>query len=280
MKFIVNWDITPQDWQVFQQIWGLPYNPSQLRTDVLQWLPNINQTHVREHVAPLQHHWPDFQGQFGNEAALTSRIDSSLWIDFTRSMTYIACAHEVRERQRLGNPPLPSIYPAGARPVYPDLGANAYKGKYLPDRCAKVRPNAPPKTERSRLFGDIKPSYKFHHSWKATAQVHHHAQLKTTIEFKKVLAQLKFYMEKLGMHQDGNPPRSTRYGYILTDEEVVLVRRCPEYGSQSIQVSDGFPLRGPYAPGMRTGMWALIFIHLLASVDGTAPHGFLADVVV
>lgn len=42
-------------------------------------------------------------------------------------------------------------------------------------------------------------------------------------EFCKVAAQLKFYMLALGWH--GEPKASVIYGYVITDLEVVLLKR-------------------------------------------------------
>lgn len=278
IQIIEDWVIGAHDLQQFHAVWNLPYDPATLQADILAFMPGVAQTWIANHVAPISHHWSEFLGQYGHEVALTSRIDSSLWIDFSRIMLYLASSHLVREQRRNAGQlhgHLPPIYPN--KPIYPDIGSNAYRtGGFLPDRCAKSNATGSPRTEIARLFGEIKPSYKFHSSWKALAQLGRLANRRVVEEYKKVLAQVLFYMTHLGQARPGGP--ATRYGYVLTDEEVVLLRRVPGRGNRHVQVSDGFPLRGPYGQNQLSGMQALIYIHLLAAVDGAEPQGYLAPV--
>lgn len=55
------------------------------------------------------------------------------------------------------------------------------------------------------------------------------------------------------------------YSYVMSEEEVVLVKRIPGQGMNPgpIYVSDGYPLQNQH-PGLPSGMLALVYIHLLA----------------
>ena len=111
-----------------------------------------------------------------------------------------------------------------------------------------------------RLPGDIKCSWKWKSSW-ANSQVDFEQK-----EFIAVIAQLNFYMNNA----------CSRYGYILTDTELVLFQKKNKCHAHYIEMAPGIPLthhdsRGEYTQtsGQLTTLLALWYVHMLASHDQT-----------
>ncbi|KAJ3002928.1 hypothetical protein NUW54_g5582 [Trametes sanguinea] len=257
-------------------VWNTLYQPHGLDQHIIQLSQNVlSAGRTNSLVRPLADYWPAyFAGMFSDKASLTSRIDSSLWINFTRTMHYIGALHVAHVCYNA-----PRIYPVQCEPVYPDHGSNTNKNctRYCPDSCAKANPAAtPPRSERACLFGDINLSYKFHSLWMDQVVNPAFTTTHAVIKFKKVLTQLMHYMCHCGSFsvpgQGGQAVRmALRYAYILTDEEVFLVSRGAS--THQVYISDGFPLRPVTPPGPNsgaTGMHALIYIYLLASGAGYA----------
>ena len=92
----------------------------------------------------------------------------------------------------------------------------------LPDLVGHTTPGHPV----LRLPGEIKCSWKWKSSWK-NSQVRYER-----VEFIAVVAQLNFYMNSA----------HSRYGYILTDKELVLFRKKDNYYARHIEMAPSIPL--------------------------------------
>lgn len=245
------------------------YDPVQLQHEVLQAPdPPLGATRVAAETCLVRPLFADtVSGQYRLEQALAHRLDSCFFPDLARIMHYIDLYHTTH----------PGWYMENSTPIMPEVGGQMRTaGNHLPDRGAKRDLNESCLEATARLMGDIKPSFKFHSSWRPAQNV---AFLDPTpkvpvTEFRKVLAQVKYYMENLAC--DPTTGLSARYGYVITDEEVVLLQRLdetegPGYRS-SLRVSQGFPLRrAPGQPPLReadgqiNGMLALLLVHMMAS---------------
>lgn len=97
----------------------------------------------------------------------------------------------------------------------------------------------------NRLPGDVKPSYK----WNM------HRQHTSPTEFCKPLAQLAFYM---GQH-------GARYGFILTDRELVAVQRLDENGAVALSEPIAWTASGTQQEPRMTVLLGLWYLGMLAS---------------
>ena len=238
-----------------------PFDPQGLQNIAVAVYHNNNwAARLARDTTTLRGYMANFDQSFRHEAALTSRLDTTIYLELSRILNYIRGCQVLSEGTLWGA--------MGGDVVFPENGSSVTNrgGRgYLPDRSAVSRLDRSPVDADPRLFGDNKPSFKFHSSWKGLAQYGvggngPFANSGTSTEFRKVLAQVKYYMTRVGALQGGTHP--LRYGYIVTDMEVVLLQYDPQFGQNSIMVSDGFPLRGE--AGMN-GLFALVYVHLLAS---------------
>lgn len=206
---------------------------------------------------------PDnFGNPYRHEAGLTSRLDEAIFPELQRRMDYIRTMLPALQAKKKVDKDLLILYPE------PGSCAEIVEG-FLPDRCALAKQTY--ERQRTSCAGEIKPSYKIQSKWGPPSGAFGWALddvNPTAIQFKTVLAQVKFYMRVSGEHSDGT---TLQYGYIITDHEVMLVKRDPNV-LYSIYVSVGFPLY-PDFPGqedwdadqaIQSGMTALVLIHLLA----------------
>ena len=119
----------------------------------------------------------------------------------------------------------------------------------------------------NRCPGDAKVSWKWQSAWR------HANSAARQKEFKKVLAQVNFYMKQ---HQ-------TRYGYTITDTELVPIRRLNNNGSLELGTSIPWSASNIYEPGdpgynanqvryrqTLTPLLALWYLAMLAASD----HGY------
>lgn len=248
------------DLGVYQPIWDLQY---------------ASRTLSSKH-RPLDDvlHQPAFPCVFDDEAMLAMRLNSTVLLTVGRVLAFIDDRVQARRQHHSHLPPL-FPPPLGTEPLLMEHGAVSWRNndtrRFLPDRCALPRadmydqvPQMPHLKPRGYLFGDIKVSYKFRGYWGRKED----ASMVQIAEFRKVAAQIKFYMLALGWH--GEPKASVVYGYIITDLEVVLMRRGVD-SPDTIYVSQSFKLRAvdrsPEEPDDHgiSGMTALVYIHLLAA---------------
>ncbi|KAJ5780242.1 hypothetical protein N7457_005402 [Penicillium paradoxum] len=102
----------------------------------------------------------------------------------------------------------------------------------------------------NRAPGDLKVSWKWQSSWRYSQTF---AEQR---EYKQVLAQVNFYMRQ----------HNARYGYILTNTELVAVKRLE--GGGRLAVSTPVPWRGG-GVGELSVLLALWYLGMLAAEDAT-----------
>ncbi|KKZ60906.1 hypothetical protein EMCG_00667 [[Emmonsia] crescens] len=148
------------------------------------------------------------------------------------------------------------FHPAVDRPYNSnfDVGTMAETvDNFIPD-VAVFDTNLPTNTRPNRLPGDVKPSYK----WSMGLRNHPTPSKRT--EFKQVLSQVNFYMKQ----------HHACYSFILTNRELVAVRRLDRNGN--LQLSDSIPwtARGTASQPRLTVLLGLWYLCMLASRDQDA----------
>lgn len=158
--------------------------------------------------------------------------------------------------QRLRRALRDTQFTAGSSRIRIDVGdvASLSLSDAKPDLCGYTDPDAP----MPRIPGDIKCSWKWHSTWQDIAEEG------KSLEFQAPVAQLNFYMNQC----------SSRYGYILTDAEVVLFKKKNKHPAAHLYMAPAIPLTtfdhmGTFSlhHGHLTPLLALWYIHMLAAHD-------------
>ncbi|OAX78607.1 hypothetical protein ACJ72_07082 [Emergomyces africanus] len=102
----------------------------------------------------------------------------------------------------------------------------------------------------NRAPGDVKPSWKWSTAM-ATGTAHDRN------EFRQVLSQVNHYMKQHG----------SRYGFVLTDIELVAIRRLDGNGSLELSTPISWESHGTAAQPRLTVMLALWYLGMLAAQD-------------
>lgn len=216
---------------------------------------------------------------FDREEVLVARLAATVFLELDRLLLYI---HYYDMKFRTLNEGV-DWYPRklGYKPIFSEVRANASLspstrgGVFVPDRCAIAdRTKA---LQVPHLLGDVKVSFKFQAEWRTlsrrdegltvTAARIPRPKASPGVEYRKVLAQVCHYMKGVSSGQDVPLGWAGKYGYIITDQEVVLIKREKVQGERELAVyaTDGFPLRpDPVYTGW-SGMMALVMIHFMAS---------------
>ncbi|KAH9891066.1 hypothetical protein C8Q73DRAFT_108819 [Cubamyces lactineus] len=203
---------------------------------------------------------------FNHEAGLTSRLDQYVFLDLERALVQIAYWSSTipQYRPAPGVPwvPLFSLPGTYARLYAKPNADEAQKQaeRKLPDRCTLEDNSDPPpfgmKGPPTRCVGEIKPSYKFSGLWlldyipavNANIPVQGMQAPWKLRQTSLVLAQVTYYMRRLGLTTTaGGLEGSCTYGYIITDKEVVLLKRLNARAglgnTRALAASKPFPLR-------------------------------------
>ncbi|KAF4199010.1 hypothetical protein CNMCM8694_006763 [Aspergillus lentulus] len=174
-----------------------------------------------------------------SESAVRARIDSYLT---NRVIRALRCGFAYMDSTR---------QLAGLTVLHYDVGSMAETpGGYVPDQ-AFFDPNLPAKTRPNRAPGDIKPSYKW------SLGLRNHPNPSNRMEFKQVLSQVNFYMKQ----------HNTRYGFILTDCELVAVRRLDRNGNLELSASIPWTAKGSASQPQLTVLLGLWYLGMLAASD-------------
>lgn len=206
-----------------------------------------------------------FENPYHHEAGLTSRLEETVFSELRRRLDYIRTVLPLLQEEEQIHQNLIILHPE------PGSCAEKYEG-FLSDFCALAQKQQP--VQKMHCVGEIKPSHKFQASWGPPSGVLGWGMIggdatrrSTTTQFRTVMAQVKFYMRTAGLFDDGT---AVQYGYVITDEEVMLLKRYPAR-PRSILVSVGFPLHRPLpqepwdvGQAIGSGMTVLVLIHLLA----------------
>jgi hypothetical protein len=126
---------------------------------------------------------------------------------------------------------------------------------FKPD-TAYFDPNIqPPESRPNRAPGDMKPS------WKWTSALRNDPLRNRRDQFKQALSQINWYMKQ----------HHTQYGYILTDTELVAVRRLGRNGNIELSAPIAWTTHGDAVHPQLTVLLALWYLGMLASED-QGPH--------
>ena len=140
---------------------------------------------------------------------------------------------------------------AGLTVLNYDVGQMASTPEDFIPEFAFFDPNLPVKTRPNRAPGDIKPSYK----WNLNQRNSPNPSLRT--EFKQVLSQVNFYMKQ----------HHARYGFILTDRELVAIRRLDRNGNLDLSDSIPWASSGTAQNPQLTVLLGLWYLGMLAAND-------------
>ena len=210
-------------------------------------------------ILPQQSREDAFPDSFETEFALVQRLNTTVFLKLEQAMKAIQdVMKHIPNGSELGNFHL----------AYPTVGFKSYLGykdvrheaAYVPDRLATSSCG-----QVARCPGIVRCSWRFQASWREKDTTT--AQKK---EYRIVMETLWYHMLNLiGSSSPGVRHISARYGYIVTDQEVVLVKReQDDDGKVIMYATDGFPLRGePQNQLGWNGLMALLIIHLLVSWD-------------
>lgn len=240
--------------------------------EVIALLPILEQEFVvptnRPDLDPLERfHEQNYRLHFMHEVTLTARLDASILLALDRLLLLLKHHNH---------------YPAGHYPVVTDIGANGFcrpvvddegrltGNKFEPDRCTQDANSAGQPDAINRCPGDVKCSWKFQGNWRPWIGSKGKGYKPLGDEYRNVMAQLRWYMADIGLQEPrggGGKRWGATYGYIITDQEVVLVKRVPTgEDTLALYATPGFPLRSA-EEGQINGLLALLIIHLLASKD-------------
>lgn len=121
---------------------------------------------------------------------------------------------------------------------------------FIPD-LAFFDPNLDAKTRANRAPGDIKPSYK----WSLDQRNSPNPSIR--MEFKQALSQVNFYMKQ----------HHARYGFIITDRELVAIRRLDMNGNLDLSASIPWTSKGTAQNPQLTVSLGLWYLGMLAAND-------------
>ncbi|CAL1714757.1 unnamed protein product [Somion occarium] len=266
IRHVIAWDLTLAEIQA-SPVYGilmLPLLPS-FFDNLLMSRAFLKEPLYGSALRPPQDMIP-----FTIEAGLTSHLDFMLFHDLEFIQRYIAMARDLsRDLPQFRQfPNIPWT------PLVTDVGSAAAKYRsYLPDRCSIPADVRLPSSAKTRCPGEIKVSYKFNAGWRDYCAVGDNLSASQAnealrmVEYKQVLSQVRHYMVKCG--KLANSDLAAKYGYIITDKEVVLLqrhgnpRRENEHGT--IRATRGFEWK---SDGQSiNGMLALLYIHCLAGFN-------------
>ncbi|KAK2749726.1 hypothetical protein FQN55_002962 [Onygenales sp. PD_40] len=111
---------------------------------------------------------------------------------------------------------------------------------FKPD-MAFVAVNSTVGSGKNRCPGDLKVSWKWKSEWRESL-IFLQAR-----EYRQVLSQINFYMKQNG----------ARYGFVITDTELVPVKRLSEDGHVAVATAIPWTQRGPGQLTVLLGLWYL-----------------------
>ncbi|PYH97915.1 hypothetical protein BO71DRAFT_395740 [Aspergillus ellipticus CBS 707.79] len=121
-------------------------------------------------------------------------------------------------------------------------------GQYTPD-TAFYDPAKDPPTRPNHLPGEISPSYKWSTALQNATRPYEQTQ------FRQVLSQINWYMDQ----------HETRYGFLLTDCEMVAIKRLDDEGRLELSESVLWSTKGSEDCPQLTVLLALWYLGMLAA---------------
>ena len=215
-------------------------------TDNLGFWAAFNLNTIQQHYGALlataqitDEPFPTSPPQLVNsETAIRSRVNSYLAARVRRSLR-CGFAHLIQTNQ-LGNM---SVVDYGGGTLAETIE------DFTPD-TAYFDPQLPVGNCPNRVPGIIKPSWKWSSSFRFQAD--------TVQEFNQVLSQINFYMIQ----------HHARYGYILTDRELVAIRRRDGVGNLDLSLRIPWSRQGTAQQPALTVLLALWYLGMLAATNG------------
>lgn len=133
-------------------------------------------------------------------------------------------------------------------PTVLDVGSAANSNDEDKPDLAFVRVDDAVGVGRNRCPGELKVSWKWSAAWATGPEL-------LQKQFRQALAQVNFYMK-----QD-----SARYGFILTDTELVALRRLPKDGHIEVATAISWTTQGNGQLTVLLGLW---YLGMLAAGNG------------
>ncbi|KAE8353788.1 hypothetical protein BDV28DRAFT_99781 [Aspergillus coremiiformis] len=140
---------------------------------------------------------------------------------------------------------------AGSTVLTFDIGTLAAMIDGFTPGFAFYDPNLDVKTRPNRIPGNVKPSYKW------SLDLRNHQNSSARMEFNQVLSQINFYMKQ----------HHARYGFVITDRELVAIRRLDRNGNLELSASIPWPASGTASQPTLTMLLAIWYLGMLAADD-------------
>jgi hypothetical protein len=148
-------------------------------------------------------------------------------------------------------------WPSGYSNVRIDIGQKVFTcDRYTPDRAAFVKDEEEDSDDEkpfARGVGEVKLYRKFKAEYRYSRDPYE------VSEYRQVLSQLQYYMNE----------RNSRYGFVITERELLAIRRTPKFGW--LEVSHPIPLLPSEASSAAsprlTPICALWYLHALIAED-------------
>lgn len=134
-----------------------------------------------------------------------------------------------------------------------DVGEAARSIQWLMPDVAFFVSDARFATRPNRAPGDIRPHWK----WSSAMAAHANPNDPMRMKGLQALSQLNYYMKQYG----------TRYGFLLTDHELVAIRRLDDNGNLELSQSIPWGAGGNAAQPVLTVMLAFWYLGMLAAND-------------
>ncbi|EFW13357.1 conserved hypothetical protein [Coccidioides posadasii str. Silveira] len=202
--------------------------------------PEFSYAHITHHYGNLLQ-----QTQIASEPMPTSppQAISTEPMFAMRFNTYIQS--RVRRALRAGFQHLaPQLASLHLSPVTVDIGdAAAIIDNYRPDIAFYTANSSP-----NRCPGDLKVSWKWESSYR-TSQIPAERR-----EYLQVLSQVNYYMEQ----------HDARYGYVLSDTELVPIKRLEARGNLLVARAIPWEAEGPERLTVLLGLW---YLGMLSAAD-------------
>ncbi|KAL2847039.1 hypothetical protein BJX68DRAFT_268339 [Aspergillus pseudodeflectus] len=111
-----------------------------------------------------------------------------------------------------------------------------------------LKKGPPPNARPNRAPGDLKPHWKWHTNMQFGSPTEQ-------AEYRQALSQVNWYMKQ----------NQTRYGFIMTDHELVAIRRLDDNGNLELSPPIPWDAQGTVAQPRMTVLLALWYLGMLAS---------------
>ncbi|KAL2819102.1 hypothetical protein BJX63DRAFT_428762 [Aspergillus granulosus] len=147
----------------------------------------------------------------------------------------------------------------GLTKVSLDVGESAMVTERLKPDTAYFVLALPAGTSCNRAPDDIKPSWK----WESGLALHPSPKMR--MEYRQALSQVNWYMKQ----------HHSRYGFLMTDRELVVFRRLDDDGNLELALPIPFTRGGTVVQTQLTVLLALWYLGMLAAQDQGVDHWYM-----